>query len=1068
MKRSALPALVLLLSAAVSAAAQTPSARKSFSTGFPEWRDVSVANVNAEPAHATLYPFDDREAAVRNDPRRSPYVHFLNGTWKFKWVPRPAEAPADFFKDGASLDGWVDFPVPANWEFKGFGTPIYRDEPNAFGPWPARPPEVPLDKNPVGSYKRTFRVPERWKGRRVHLHFGGVNSSFYVWVNGREAGYSQDSKSPAEFDVTDLLRPGENTVSVRVHRFTVGSYLEAQDMWRVSGIERDVYLAALPEVHVRDLFVRADLDARYVDGRLRVEADIRNASAGAALGLRLKCELLDRRGNGVFPPLLAPASPGPNAEARVVFAKDIASPARWTAETPNLYTVVLTLLDAGGRALETVSCRTGFRTVEVRDGLFRVNGVPVTIKGVNRHEHDPATIKVVSEDMMRLDITLMKRHNINAVRTAHYPNVPRWYELCDEYGLYLVDEANIESHGVSFDADKTLAAKPEWLGLHLDRTKKLVERDKNHPSVVIWSLGNEAGDGPNFEAAYRWIKARDPDRPVQYEPARLTAHTDIYCPMYARIEKILDYVKTPQSRPLILCEYEHAMGNSEGNLADYWEAIDAHPQLQGGFIWDWVDQGVWKTNEKGERYFGYGGDWGTDGMPTEKNFLCNGLVAPNRAPHPHALEVKKVYQYFRARPVDWAAGKFEVENRYDFRSLSGFELSWRLEADGREIASGTLPRLDLGPRSKTGISVPLPPIEPRPGVEYFLTLSCRTAAEAPLIPKGHEMGWEQFQVPVPAAEPAPAAAAAPTTLEVEDGGDAVIISGGEFSLRFDKASGRLASLVFKGVEVLADGPVPDFWRPPTDNDYGNKMPERCAVWREAGRKMKVSSVRIERPAPSRVRIIVEAVLPTVGSRYRTAYTVNSGGDIVVEASFTPGRAGLPELPRFGTQMVLPGAFDTLTWFGRGPHENYSDRKAGAAVGLYDGAVLDQAHPYIRPQETGYKTDVRWAALTDSRSGVGLLAVGLPFVGIAASPFLHDDYESGFEKAMRHTVDMKPRDIVAFNVDLAQMGLGGDNSWGAMPHDQYRLIAKPYAYKFRLRAFDSAKESPGDLARTGWE
>ena len=689
------------------------------------------------------------------------------------------------------------------------------------------------------------------------------------------------------------------------------------------------------------------------------------------------------------------------------------------------------------------------------------------IRGVNRHEHDPIGVRVVSEELMRRDITLMKRLNINAVRTSHYPNVPRWYELCDEYGLYVVDEANIESHGVSFDPDKTLAAKPEWRTLHLDRTRRLVERDKNHPSVIIWSLGNEAGDGQNFEATYRWIKGRDPSRPVQYEPAKLESHTDIYCPMYARIGKILDYVKTPQARPLILCEYEHAMGNSEGNLADYWEAIYAHPQLQGGFIWDWVDQGVWKTNAEGERYFGYGGDWGTDGMPTDLNFLCNGLVAPDRIPHPHAWEVKKVYQPFRARLLDAAAGTVEIENLHDFLSLDRYEIEWRIEAEGRIMSSGVLPRLDLGPRMKKNLTIAYPHPAFDPGVEYFLTLSFRSAAEAPLLPKGYEVGWEQFALPssVPTKKYAPTARTADLpVLDVREDGAGVYVRGRDFDLRLDKTTGTVESLAFKGIPVFQSGPRPDFWRAPTDNDYGNGMPERCAVWREAGRMMKPSSVRVERVAPGKIRILVEASLPTVRSRWRTTFTIYGSGDIVVEASFAPGRAGLPELPRMGMQMVLPTGFDTMTWFGRGPHESYADRKAGAAVGLYDGSVMDQWHPYIRPQETGYKTDVRWTALVDAGRGVGLLAVGAPLVGVAASRFFADDYEYGFEKAGRHTVDMKPRNLVVLNVDLAQMGLGGDNSWGALPHDQYRLFSKPYSYTYRLRAFDPAVESPWILSR----
>ncbi len=1063
-------AVLVSLSAGVFSAAATAgqTADSLFSRLLPEWQDVRIASVGSEPMHATLYPFDDRQAALRNDPRRSAWVRFLNGNWKFKWVSRPADRPLDFFEDGADLSGWVDFPVPANWEFKGYGTPIYRDEANAFGPFPADPPRVPLDRNPVGSYRRSFRLPDRWSGRRIYLHFGGVNSSFYVWINGREAGYSQDSKTPAEFDVTPFLRPGENTLAVQVFRFSVGSYLEAQDMWRVSGIERDVYLFAVPEVHIRDLEVRAGLDEKYVDGRLRIEARLKNLSSSAPEGFRLRTELLDRNGRAVFPAVEQAVGTNPGTEDSLVIERAVLQPDRWTAETPNLYTVLLTLTDGSGRLLETVSCRTGFRTVEISGGLLRVNGVPLTIRGVNRHEHDPVGIRVVSEELMRRDITLMKRLNINAVRTSHYPNVPRWYELCDEYGLYVVDEANIESHGVSFAPERTLAAKPEWRELHLDRTRRMVERDKNHPSVIIWSLGNEAGAGSNFEATYRWIKERDPSRPVQYEGAKLAPYTDIFCPMYARIERILDYVKTPQARPLILCEYAHAMGNSVGNLADDWEAIEAHPQLQGGFIWDWVDQGVWKTSEKGERYFGYGGDWGTDGMPTELNFLCNGLVAPDRTPHPHAWEVKKVYQPFAFRRAK--AGEIEVENKYDFLSLDHLEIDWRVETDGVVVASGVWPKLETAPGGRTSVKIEIPPLEEAGGRESFLNISVRSAVETSLIPKGFELGGEQLVLPAPAPAAAAAAgggtaASGATPLEMKDDDREIVLSGPSFECRFDRKTGTIGSLAFRGRIVLQHGPVPDFWRAPTDNDYGNEMPRISAVWREAGSRMKPSSVRAVRLDPGRIRIDVEALLPTVGSRWRTVYTVCGTGDIFVEAAFIPGRALLPEMPRVGMRLILPAELDTLTWFGRGPHENYSDRKTSAFVGLYDGAVADQLHPYIRPQETGYKTDVRWISLTDPAGGAGLFAAGAPRICAGASRFLADDYEYGFSKSGRHTIDMKPRDLVVLNIDYGQRGLGGDTSWGALPHDAYRLQPKAYSYSFRLRAFDPETESPGILYRT---
>jgi beta-galactosidase len=712
--------------------------------------------------------------------------------------------------------------------------------------------------------------------------------------------------------------------------------------------------------------------------------------------------------------------------------------------------------------LEVATAQVGFRNVEVRGGQLLVNGVPIYVKGVNRHEHDPVEAHVVSDELMLEDITLMKRLNINAVRTCHYPDAPRWYELCDRYGLYVIDEANIESHGVGYDPDTTLGNRPEWLPLHLDRTRRLVERDKNHPSVIIWSLGNEAGDGVNFQATYAWAKGRDPSRPVQYERAGLEPHTDIYVPMYPPISRLLAYAAKEMARPLIMCEYEHAMGNSEGNFQDYWDVILAHRQLQGGLIWDWVDQGIARQTADGRRYFAYGGDFGD--APTDGNFLCNGLVDPDRVPHPHAWEVKKVYQYVKTEALDWDARRFRIHNRYDFASLDGIDVAWRVEANGKPIASGTLPRLATPARSSADVTIDLPAIAPQPGVEYFLTLSYGTAGETPLIPRGFELGFDQLPIPVGAAAPPALDRARLAHLDVSDGPRDVTVTGKRFAIVFDRATGTMRSWRYRGAELLVAGPVPDFWRGPTDNDYGNGMPTRCAVWRDAGARRTVDAVTAMRVSPSEVRVDVAATLSAGRSRHTTRYTVLGSGDVLVDVAFEPGEPGLPELPRFGMQLALPRAFDTITWLGRGPQESYADRKTGAAVGLYSGSVAAQFHPYIRPQETGYKTDVRWVALTSTSGGIGLLAVGLPLVSTAASNFLHSDFEYGPEKGQRHPVDMSPRDFVVLDVDLGQTGVGGDNSWGARTHDEYTLFARPYSYSFRLRPYSTRYESPAALAK----
>jgi beta-galactosidase len=1016
-----------------------------------EWEDVRVAGRNTEAPHAWFLPFDSEDGARQTHFRNSPWVQPLNGMWKFKWVPKPADRPAGFHEDRYDVSGWADFPVPANWEVNGYGAPVLLDEAIAFPPYPPTPPYVPRDDNPVGSYRRTFRVPGSWKGREVILHFGGVNSAFYAWVNGRLLGYSQDSKTPAEFNITTCLRDGENTVAVQVYRYSVGSYLESQDMWRLAGIERDVFLYAIPKVHIRDFFVQAGLASDGLDGTLNARVSVRNLSGRRSAGMRVRLALTDAAGRRIAESTSTPVSIEHGADAEVPFTLSVAAPRRWTAETPHLYAMTLALVDGGGRVIEAAGSRVGFRSVEIKGGQLLVNGVPVYIKGVNRHEHDARTGHVVTEAQMRTDIRLMKQFNVNAVRASHYPNAPRWYELCDEYGLYVIDEANIESHGISFDADTTLANRLDWQALHLDRTVRMVELDKNHPSIIVWSLGNEAGDGVNFEATYGWIKQRDRSRPVQYEPAGLKAHTDIYAPMYARIPALKRYGTQPQSRPLILCEYAHAMGNSIGNLQDYWDVIRSSPYLQGGFIWDWADLALEQTTAAGERYFVDGGDQGG----------ADGMMLPDRTPHPHAFEVKKVYQNVTVEPIDWTEGRFRVTNRHDFVSLNAYDISWRLEADGRVVAGDLLPRLDIPPRSSGEIRVTLPTTAGN--AEYFLTFSARTADAAPLVERGFEVAWDQFLVPGRPASPAAPATPMRGSIQLEDSATEAVVRGSDFAVAFDKRAGTMRSLIYRGVELIRTGPVPDFWRAPTDNDLGNKMPERRAIWRRAGADRRVVSVTAAKPSASSAVVTVESVLPAGDSPHTTRYTVLGNGEIDVDTSFMPGRPGLPELPRVGMKMTLPVAFDTITWFGRGPHESYWDRKTSAAVGLYSGPVAGQYHPYVRPQEFGNKSDVRWVALTN-RDGIGLLAMGMPVIDATATTMPIEVYDGARDGSQRHTTDMRPQDFVAVNLDWRQMGVGGDTSWGAPTHPEYTLPAQPYRYGFRLRPFSMKDVSPAALYR----
>ncbi len=1055
--------VALNISVAYKSSGKEPLEQKAKGNKTNDWENPAMIGRDKEPAHCTYIPYVDTETALKNTPSQSPYYLSLNGTWKFNWVRNPSERPVNFYKDDYNASQWNDIAVPGNWELQGFGIPVYTNTDYLF---PANPPHIPHDFNPVGSYRRDFTIPEGWDNSQVFLHFGGVKSAMYVWVNGKEVGYSQGSKTPAEFNITKYLRKGKNSLAVEVYRFSDGSYLEDQDYWKISGIERDVFLFSAPNVCIRDFSVLADLSENYKDGRLKVKVKVKNHLAAETGKYYLQMDLFNASDEPVFnSPPFKEVNLGESEEQEILFEQSIENPLKWTAETPHLYSLVFALKDDKGKTVEVVGSKTGFRKVEIKGSQLLVNGVPILIKGINRHEHEPETGRVVSEKYMIKDIQIMKRFNINAVRTSHYPNVPRWYELCDEYGLYVVDEANIESHGMGYNPDKTLGNNPEWKEAHLDRTISMVERDKNHPCIIIWSLGNEAGDGVNFGATYQWIKERDPSRPVQYERAGTGPHTDIVCPMYRTVQHLEEYFKKGLgNRPLIMCEYAHAMGNSVGNLQDYWDFFDEHKELQGGFIWDWVDQGLLKTSEEGEEFWAYGGDYGPPGTLSDRNFCINGLVFPDRKIHPHIWEVKKVYQYINVKPVDLKKGEIEIFNRYDFTNLNKVEMKWTIMGDDELITEGKFPQLDIPPRRSKAIKLPFPEIKPLPGVEYFLKLSFTLKDEAPPISKGYEVAWEQFKLPYYEPGPKIDLSRLPELL-LDKKGEFFQIKGKDFTIAVYKNTGEITSYVFQGTELIKTGPMPNFWRAPTDNDFGWGMPRRLGIWREAGDKRITDKLTAEQISAQEIQIDLVSTLPTASSKYYTTYRIFSSGDIIINNSFEPANTNLPEMPRFGMKMTLPVEFENITWYGRGPHENYWDRKTGAAVGVYSGKVMDQYHPYIRPQENGNKTDVRWVALTNDNSA-GLLAVGLPLLSISALPFIDEDFDPGSEKRQRHTFHVKKRDLVTLKLDYKQMGVGGDTSWGdrARAHPEYRLPVKGYSYSFILRPYARSMGSISAVAR----
>ncbi len=1025
----------------------------------PDWENPEVFGINKEPPHATLMPYATLDQALRAEREASPFYQSLNGTWKFHWVRTPEERPVNFYKPDFDVTSWDEIPVPSNWQMLGYGRPIYT---NVRYPFPKNPPYIDHSDNPVGSYRRKFTVPSDWAGRQVFIHFDGVESAFYIWINGQKVGYSQGSRTPAEFNITHYLKPGPNLLAVEVYRWSDGSYLEDQDFWRLSGIFRNVYLFAAPSVHIRDFEFVPDLDAEYRDATLHVTARVKNYGEQAAEHVRVEVSLYGPDGRLVGKdPLLSNSTAliAPGGESVLPMKTLVENPAKWTAETPNLYTAVLRLLDAEGNTLEYLSTRIGFRKVEVRGGQLLVNGKPIYIKGVNRHEHDPDTGHYVTVESMIRDIKLMKQFNINTVRTSHYPDDPHWYDLCDQFGIYLFDEANIESHGMGYDPHETLANRPEWEAAHFDRMRRMIERDKNHPSVIIWSMGNEAGDGTTFEAMSDWVHHRDPSRPVHYERAQLRQHVDIVSWMYPPLHRLIEYAETHSDRPLIMCEYAHAMGNAVGNLREYWDVIKAYPVLQGGNIWDWVDQGLRKKDDQGREFWAYGGDYGDE--PNDGNFCINGLVLPDRQVTPKLWEVRSVYQNVDFEPVDIFEGKIRLRNGYFFTNLAGFVVQWQLLEDGKVIQRGKFAAPDTPPGASTVVTVPFEKPELQAGAEYWLRVGL-TLPEATLWAEaGHEVAWEQFRIPYTvAAPPAVAVDSLPSLDLIEDEG-AIRLTTPNFKVIFDKKTGRITSLVYGAQTVIGPqeegivGPELDAFRAPTDNNMRRLAPK----WYEAGLNKlnrEVRDVQAQRISPQAVEVSVVVhylAQQNAGFDHRAVYTVYGNGWIHVANEIQPiGK--LPVLPKLGVRMTVASPYEELTWYGRGPFENYPDRKTAAAIALWRSTVSEQVVPYVRPQETGNHEDVQWLALTN-RDGSGILIVGDSPLSFSALHYTANDLDKA-----NHINELAPRKNVVVCLDAHVLGLG-NGSCGPGVLDRYLLEPQPVSFGFTLRPYEPGM---GDVRR----
>lgn len=1010
-----------------------------------DWENPAVIGINKEPPHCTLMPYDDFQKALDGHRFRSVNYLSLNGRWKFKFSPRPEDRPVDFYRPDFDVSSWDEIPVPSNWQLLGYDKPYYFNSAYVFK---KNPPYIEHDSNPVGSYRRSFTIPTHWKGRQVFIHFDGVESAFYLWVNGHLVGYSQGSRTPAEFNLTPYLHPGENFLAVEVYRFSDGSYLECQDYWRLSGIFRNVYLFSTPAIHVRDYELRCDLDEAYQDATFEVTARIHNFSSSPVWQPSLEVKIYNKNNQALAldPPLKTTSvyiAPGEESVLRLLTT--VPNPKKWTAETPNLYTILLILRDREGHLLEYLSSKFGFREVEIKNKQLLVNGQPILIKGVNRHEHDPDTGHYVSEESMRRDIILMKQHNINTVRTSHYPDDPRWYELCDEYGLYIIDEANIESHGMGYKPDVTLANRPEWKEAHLDRIKRMVERDKNHPCVIIWSMGNEAGDGTTFEEASWWIHHRDPTRPVHYERALLRPHVDLFSPMYASPERIEKYATGHPDRPLILCEYAHAMGNSVGNLIDYWEIIEKYPVLQGGSIWDWVDQGLRKKTPDGRHFWAYGGDF--DEGDSDRNFCINGLVLPDRSITPKLLEVKKVYQNISVLPENLKEGKIQIKNKYFFTNLNKFLIHWEITEDGDQVQSDQAGPYDIPPQTSHVVQLPYQLPTPQPGAEYWLIVRFRLREDTPWAKAGYVVAAEQLKLPLGSPAPQLEVKDSPS-LQVNETTAEFSVTGPNFSLLFNKKNGQLESWRYQGKELIVRAPTPNYWRAPTDNDHGNGMPQRCVVWREASTRQTLIFFEGTKLGKGLVKVSVKYYLPSVDSNHQVDYLICGSGDIIVVNHLQPGQKKLPEMYRFGMRLQIPGEFEKVEYYGRGPHENYWDRKTSAFVGHYQTTVSKLFEPYVSPQENGYRTDVRWVVLYN-QEGQGILFQGKPTICFSALHYTLEDLTQEI-RGTKHPTDLKTKPFVELNIDYRQTGVGGNNSWGALPLDKYILWPGEYRYTFRMR------------------
>lgn len=1023
-----------LLTGLLTAFALTASAQS-----FNEWLDPAVNAVNRAPMHTSYFAYESADAASRGVKEKSANFMTLNGTWKFFWVKDADARPTDFWKTDYNDKGWNDLQVPAVWELNGYGDPIYVNVGYAWrSQFDNNPPVVPTANNHVGSYRREIMVPASWKGKDVIAHFGSVTSNMYLWVNGRYVGYSEDSKLEAEFDLTPYLKPGQkNLIAFQVFRWCDGSYLEDQDFFRYSGVGRDCYLYARDKKRVEDIRVVPDLDENYQNGSLDVTLTLKG-------GGKVALELLDAAGKQV-----ATATANGNGTVRM----DVETPQKWTAETPYLYTLRATMQGA----TEVIPVKVGFRKIELKNAQLLVNGQPVLFKGADRHELDPDGGYVVSPERMMQDIQIMKQFNINAVRTCHYPDDNLWYDLCDQYGIYLVAEANVESHGMGYK-ERTLAKNPAYRKAHLERNQRNVQRGYNHPSIIFWSLGNEAGYGENFEAAYDWVKAEDASRAVQYEQARKDGKTDIYCPMYLGYDGCEAYCKDDTYQmPLIQCEYAHAMGNSQGGFKEYWDLIRKYPKYQGGFIWDFVDQSVRWTGKNGKTIYAYGGDFNRFDA-SDNNFCDNGLISPDRVPNPHMYEVGHIYQNIWTSAVDLQQGEISVFNENFFRDLSAYYMEWQLLKGGKVVRTGRVDNLNVAPQQTAKIKLDLG--KTCQCTEWLLNVIYKQKNREGLLPAGHVVAKNQLVVNAYKApsmelkncELSNIETVAPVVAENDK--NYLIVNGEHFTAEFDRQNGFLSRYVVNGVEMIQEGEAltPNFWRAPTDNDLGANLQRKYAPWKNPEMKLTSLNQRTENK-----QVVIEAAyeMPTVSAVLKLTYTINNRGAVKVTQKMTTDKnAEVPSMFRFGMQMPMPRSFETIEYYGRGPVENYADRNHCTDLGIYRQSVTEQFYPYIRPQENGTKTDIRWWKMLNP-AGRGIRIVAAAPFSASALHYTIDSLDEGLEKGQRHSPEVEEANLTNLCIDLKQTGLGCEDSWRRITRPEYQVPYADYEFTFILTPVENA-------------